>query len=685
MLKLLNKLKKRLSLVQSKIFYLHPKIQVSQKGDLFLNFGKYGQEIEVACFSPDGSRLLTVKEVNQAIVWDVATQEKIGTIRPTSPLSGTKEGPTTGDFVVFIEAAVLNNSGDTAFLGLNDGTAGLFNVKDGERLSTYHDPNQEPASHWELIKAVEFSNDNSLALVGFFNRSIGIWETKNNSLVAFLRSPRTNQYVGKDQWVRHTLVSSIAISDDNRYVFAGYSDLTADIWDLKTGEVVFSAYEHQAGILSIFQDGFILRWATTSGDIWESINNQVPSKILSTGENWIAVAFSKEDSFLCLTSSYHVKEWYFKGTSRVLSEPGEVMFCAGFAEDIGYLEKHPLYYFPETHNRIVLQSEKERLPIELTGKGYDIITMLVSPKENFFAVHFDENVEIYSLPFADKISKILPPYSGKPLAFSNDEKYLVFCPENEIHKNSLLFWHIKQERIAFKIDNHNRPIQGIVFSPSSKRIISFDIGLAYLWEYNETSDSLLSLLSQQEISANDLEDIIFISEHQMILIKKQTLELWKDIKHLEWTVRIPYCFERQYFLSGNTNQLFIAYPFHRIVAFNLNDGCILRFHKGNFPRPQVFGHGLRWEGPGGPYLHIGEGPRGWQVPQKISPDKKLTIVQTENGADLITFDDNSKILKHIPFKERMRASCILDDKVLIVNSKGEIITASRKQVSPPKK
>jgi hypothetical protein len=39
----------------------HPKIQVDDAGSLMLNFGQYGGEIELACFSGDGRRLLTVK------------------------------------------------------------------------------------------------------------------------------------------------------------------------------------------------------------------------------------------------------------------------------------------------------------------------------------------------------------------------------------------------------------------------------------------------------------------------------------------------------------------------------------------------------------------------------------------------------------------------------------------------
>lgn len=35
----------------------HPMMNVDESGNLWLNFGEYGQEVELACFSKDGSRL----------------------------------------------------------------------------------------------------------------------------------------------------------------------------------------------------------------------------------------------------------------------------------------------------------------------------------------------------------------------------------------------------------------------------------------------------------------------------------------------------------------------------------------------------------------------------------------------------------------------------------------------------
>src|SRR5437588_7770131 len=66
----------------------HPRFRAGRGRDLYLNFGAYGGEVEVACFSADGSRALTVQEVGGARVWEVASGRQVGEIRPTSPLEG---------------------------------------------------------------------------------------------------------------------------------------------------------------------------------------------------------------------------------------------------------------------------------------------------------------------------------------------------------------------------------------------------------------------------------------------------------------------------------------------------------------------------------------------------------------------------------------------------------------------
>src|SRR4051794_2286547 len=156
----------------------HPKVRQGNGGELWLGFGEYGREVEVAGFSGDGQRVLTVHEVGVPRVWEVASGELAGEIRPESPLAGSRAAPVAAEFKVFVEAAALDATGAHALLGLNDGTAGVFRVADGQRLSTLHDPGAAPAAKWGVIRAVAYSPDYTRVLVGFPGAAVGVWDAR---------------------------------------------------------------------------------------------------------------------------------------------------------------------------------------------------------------------------------------------------------------------------------------------------------------------------------------------------------------------------------------------------------------------------------------------------------------------------------------------------------------------------
>ena len=112
----------------------HPKFRQTEDGTLLLNFGEYGREVEVAAISGDGRRVLTVKEVGTAEVWELESGTRVGVLQPTSPLEGSRDAAPMGStFQVFIEAAALNADGtlDTGFVADLGNIPGLFNFQLG--------------------------------------------------------------------------------------------------------------------------------------------------------------------------------------------------------------------------------------------------------------------------------------------------------------------------------------------------------------------------------------------------------------------------------------------------------------------------------------------------------------------------------------------------------------------------
>ena len=124
----------------------HPKISQDESGTLRLGFGEYGNEIEVAAFSGDASRVLLVQEVGIARVYDVQSEKLLAQIEPTSPLAGSEAGPTSSPFEVYIESADLNPDGTVAALGLNDGSCHLYRIDSGNLIARLKEPDRFAAS-----------------------------------------------------------------------------------------------------------------------------------------------------------------------------------------------------------------------------------------------------------------------------------------------------------------------------------------------------------------------------------------------------------------------------------------------------------------------------------------------------------------------------------------------------------
>src|SRR5262249_12815996 len=162
--------------------------------------------------------------------------------------------------------------------GLNDGTAGTFRVGDGVRLATLAVPDDRPKANWlgVGVGAVAYSADGSLALVGVWGRTVGVWSERGDHPVAILTSPVGSHCVS--QWAGPT-VKSLAISPDNRWLFAGNEDATATIWDMRDQRVVFAAVDHAETIIALYDDGDSLAWATTAGTVWRSHGGAAPTKL----------------------------------------------------------------------------------------------------------------------------------------------------------------------------------------------------------------------------------------------------------------------------------------------------------------------------------------------------------------------------------------------------------------------
>lgn len=663
-----------------KNFPEHPKIQSDSEGNLWLNFGEYGESVEVASFSGDGSKLLTVQEVGIARIWDLQKGEPYSAIVPSSPLEEKEDSSPFGtSFCLFIESAALSPEGDLALLGLNDLTAGVFRVGDGKRLSVLKFKDADPA--WGVIRGVNFSPDGSLVIVGFYNRSVGIWDSTGKNLLTYLGPEEGSRLVGKP-FVRDTMVSSVALSQDNHFAFVGCADGAAYIWNLETKTREMEALEHAEKVIKIFGSAERVLWATTGGTIWEARENQSSERVLVTGENWAEVVFSPEGNhFLARTSQGEVSQWNLSEGQRIFCRPERGVW-ASHACSLAYQADDKTYLYPEKGNTLILVSEEKKVRLV---REEQVVKALFSPRRDLIATEgWSDSIELWAVPSGEKVWSVEVPGGVGVMNFSFDGSLLVAGAIGEgggRYPRDILIWDLDRKEQLYHLKGHTWQMDQVAFGPDNQWLVTFGGDLRF-WE----------LGSEREVEAsytldpvNGFQELFILADGRTVVVYRDFVEVWHQLKKCLHRFGIPSEFEQVFLLNSEENLLGLALQ-HGVAFYSLETGKRVGLFRPSISFPESpfteeilyqfepVASALLWRGPGGPYLHGGDGPRGWVTPLRLSGSGKYTVVPGETEGAVVDVSAVPKLITTFPFEGQLRDSCVLQDRVLAVNSRGQIFS-----------
>lgn len=657
----------------------HPKMFGDDEGNLFLNFGEYGQQIELACFSADGTTLLVVKEVGVATVWDVASRVQVGAIHPTSPLVGRTDASSFGaQFRVYIESVALNPDGSLALLGLNDGTAGIFSTRDGNRLSTFDLPGSHPAEKWCVIRSVSFSSDGSLALVGFPRRTVGIWNAYDHTLVKLLTCSHADRLFGTP-FVRDTLTSSVAASTDNHYVFAGFVDMTATLWKLDGGEIVFEAYQHAETILDLWVADGSVRWATTGGCVWEGGANAQISRLLDTGESWLEAGFTPDgEVVIALTTEGTIRRWSCHGGAENL-EPAD-MYLSGVAKTIRFGSSGKVAIFLEGTQNVVLAP-----PQSTEG-----IRFALSPQGDVVAT-WPRTLELWQSATGQRLHVLKQQEHVNIVTFSADGRLLAVGTIGSGGRGTgwpIYVWDVRTGALWCELRGHTDQVHALAFGLHNRCLASASLDRTVrLWQLDHSAPSQSS--ESWRLSYDDLEShrIAVLSTGGVVVFRSHSVEVWQD-QQKRLSIAVPYHFRTTWHITADESYILGTFQHQTIRKWSLETGQEIVAYQNEIARPEslpsstvvtdnrerflpMAGCNL-WRTKAGNYLHVGDGPRGWVTPLTLSTDGKSTVIPGMPEAALIDLSNAQKLVSLLPFEGKLRASCILPNQILLLSASGRL-------------
>jgi WD40 repeat protein len=544
------------------------------------------------------------------------------------------------------------------------------------RLATLARPGEPPATRWSVLRAVAFSPDGSLALVGFPDGAVGVWGERGSQMVAWLETVDGSRLIAQP-FVRDTQVSSLAISPDHRWLFAGHADTSATIWDVRTRDVVFAARDHAEDILAVFDtaDGF--GWATTAGAVWQARGDEPPAKLLDTGEHWAEARFEGR-RLLTRGSGDEITLWDLADGSdlRLVSE---VPASRGWADTAATLDVHGEWLlYPQGGTRVVVRRGAEAFVIE---RDAQLVTARFSPDGTAFATEgWNPELELWAIPGGALVRTFPAPGGVGEFAFSLDGARIAI---GEIgngggrYPRPLSIYDVATGERTHVHTEHQWQIAQVELSPDGTCVASLADDIV-LWDLDRHCVTARIAAIQPRSTAA----FRFLPDGRLLVLDQGRARIYRgDTMLLEWPA--PIGFRTRWCVGHGARTLCVALA-QAVVRFDLETGSVRGTWAAPIARPdRVPGADLArqlearvaaalWRTDHGRFLHQGDGPRGWVQPLALSPDG-VVVVPAKAGAAILRLDEaDATVLGHVAFEGKLRASRVVDGLIVLVNDQGRV-------------
>lgn len=280
----------------------------AKTGTMLLTLHTVSPEVEAIAFSPDGHRLATGSWADQRLgvpasaqellptpaqVWDIATGKEV--LRLKGHVSGVCSVGFSPDGRSILTGGVGNMSGElNAFLGFTnarptaDGSVRIWNAATGEETLVLQGKNSDTdAPMWSAT----FSPDGRRVATITRGGEVAIWDTSSGEVLTTLKVE-----IGTKAMVSSPLVRFFP--DGHRVVTTG--DEAATVWNVDTGEVVFTLPSRASGVLAVAVSRDGRRIATGDSDsvitVWDASTGRKLRTFpkLHGGEGINCVAFSED-------------------------------------------------------------------------------------------------------------------------------------------------------------------------------------------------------------------------------------------------------------------------------------------------------------------------------------------------------------------------------------------------------
>jgi WD40 repeat protein len=260
--------------------------------------------VEMAAFSPDGTRIVTASDDNTARLWDAKTGSLLTTLI----------GHTSA-----VASAAFSPDGTRILTASADHTARLWDAATGTSVATL-------TGHTDAVDSAAFSPDGTRIVTASADQTARVWDGRTGALLATL----THQ-----DWVM-----SAMFSPDGARIVTTSQDDDAQLWDAKTGAALVTLTGHTGPVNSAAWSPDGTRIVTTSYDhtarLWDAKTGATLATLTGHADTVSSAVFSPDGTRVVTASYDHTARLWDGDTGAALATltgDTDIVWSAVFSPD----------------------------------------------------------------------------------------------------------------------------------------------------------------------------------------------------------------------------------------------------------------------------------------------------------------------------------------------------------------